>query len=108
MIGGNAELVLKTKGTSKVNEIGEEDHSWEDYMIVPGFLDFMSESTGRNTYNSKIVDSTHVFVCDYVEIKKSPIELRAYCGKQEFDVTYIDDPMNLHDHLEIFLDYLGD
>lgn len=107
MIGGNIDLVLKTK-TSTKNEIGENVLDWVDYKTIHGFLDLMSENTGRNTYNSKIIESSHVFVCDYVEIDKKTTELKAYYNNQEFDITYIDDPMNLHKHLEIFLDYIGD
>jgi head-tail adaptor len=107
MIGGNIDLVLKTKITTK-NEIGESVMSWVDYKTIHGFLDFMNESTGRTNFNSKIVESSHVFICDYVNIDKKVTELRAYCNNQEFEVTYIDDPMNLHKHIEIFLNYVGD
>lgn len=107
MIGGNTDLVLKLKSTTK-NEIGENILSWIDYKTIHGFLDFLGETTGRTNYNSKVVESTHVFVCDYVPIDKKEAELKAYCNNQEFDITYIDDPMNLHKHVEIFLKYIGD
>lgn len=108
MIGGNIDLILKQKVITTKNKIGESESSWIDYKTIHGFLDFMSESTGRTSFNSKIVESTHVFVCDYVAIDKKVTELKAYCNNQEFDITYIDDPMNLHKHLEIFLEYIGD
>ena len=108
MIGGNVDLILKSKKQTK-NSIGENvPMSWVDYKTIHGFLDFMTEATGRTNYNSKIVDSDHVFICDYVEINKPLTELKAYCNDKEFDITYIDDPMNLHKHLEIFLKYIGD
>lgn len=107
MIGGNIDLVLKEKVTTK-NDIGENVLSWVDYKTIHGFLDFMSESTGRANYNSKIVESTNVFICDYEEIDKPLAQLKAYCNNKEYDITYIDDPMNLHQHLEIFLKYIGD
>lgn len=107
MIGGNINLILKQKNTIK-NGIGENVLSWVDYKTIHGFLDFATEATGRTNYNSKIVDSSHVFICDYVEINKPLTELKAYCNNKEFDITYIDDPMNLHKHLEIFLSYIGD
>jgi head-tail adaptor len=106
-IGGNTNLVLKRKSQVK-NEIGEEVVSWVDYKTIHGFMDFMSEATGRTNFNSKIVESTHVFVCDYVEIDKSEIELAAFHNNKEYEITYIDDPMGLHYHLEIFLKYIGD
>lgn len=107
MIGGNIDLVLKQKVTTK-NDIGENELSWVDYKTIHGFLDFMTEATGRTNYNSKIVDSDYVFICDYVEIDKSITEIKAYCDNKEFDISYIDDPMNLHRHIEIFLKYIGD
>jgi len=107
MIGGNVDLIIKSKNATE-NSIGEKVLSWVDYKTIHGFLDFMNESTGITNYNSKIVESTHVFICDYEEINKSVTELKAYCNNKEFDITYIDDPMNLHKHLEIFLKYIGD
>lgn len=107
MIGGNVDLILKSKTVTK-NSIGENVMSWVDYKTIHGFLDFMTEATGRTNYNSKIVESDHVFVCDYVEIDKKEAELKAYCDGKEFDIKYIDDPMKLHKQLEIFLKYIGD
>ena len=107
MIGGNTDLVLKTKSAGE-NSIGEKESSWLDYKTIHGFLDYMSGEAGRTNYNSKIEESSHVFVCDYVDIDKTEAELRAFHNNKEFDVTLIDDPMGLHKHLEIFLKYIGD
>ena len=107
-IGGNTDLILKIKSQTK-NDIGEKVITeWVDYKTIHGFMDFMSETTGRTNYNSKIVESTHVFVCDYVDIDKSETELTAYHNNKQYEITYIDDPMGLHYHLEIFLKYIGD
>ena len=106
-IGGNTNLILKIKSQVE-NEIGEKETIWVDYKTIHGFIDFMSETTGKTNYNSKIVESTHVFVCDYVDIDKSEVELKAYHDNKEYEITYIDDPMNLHYQLEIFLKYIGD
>lgn len=106
-IGGNTDLILKVKSQTE-NEIGEKVTEWVDYKTIHGFIDYMSETTGRTNYNSKIVESTHVFVCDYVDIDKSEIELMAYHKNKPYEITYIDDPMELHYHLEIFLKYIGD
>ena len=106
-IGGNTNLILKIKSQVE-NEIGEKETTWVDYKTIHGFIDFMSETTGKTNYNSKIVESTHVFVCDYVDIDKSEVELKAYHDNKEYEITYIDDPMNLHYQLEIFLKYIGD
>lgn len=106
-IGGNTDLILKIKSQTE-NEIGEKVTTWTDYKRIHGFMDFMSESTNRTNFNSKIVDSTHVFVCDYVDIDKSITELAAFHNNKEYEITYIDNPMGLNYHLEIFLTYIGD
>lgn len=106
-IGGNTNLILKVKSQTN-NEIGEKETTWVDYKTIHGFMDFMSETTDRIKFNSKIVESTHVFVCDYVDIDKSELELKAFHNNKEYDITFIDDPMGLHYHLEIFLKYIGD
>ena len=106
-IGGNTDLVLKIKSQTE-NEIGEKVTEWVNYKTIHGFMDFMSESTGRGSYNSKIVESTHVFICDYIDINKSVTELTAFHNNKEYEITYIDNPMGLNYHLEIFLKYLGD
>ena len=106
-IGGNTDLILKIKSQIE-NEIGEKVTSWVEYKTIHGFMDFMSESTGNTSFNSKIVESTHLFICDYVDIGKSIVELKAFHNNKEYEITYIDDPMGLHYHLEIFLKYLGD
>ena len=100
-------LIIKSKIQTE-NSIGEKVTSWVNYKTIHGFLDFMTEATGRTNYNSKIVESTHVFICDYVEINKPLTELKVYLNNKEFDITYIDDPMYLHKHIEIFLKYIGD
>ena len=41
-------------------------------------------------------------------IAKVPAELKATIDGEDYDVTYIDDPMKLHYHLEIFLKKVGD
>lgn len=108
MIGGNTSITLKRKNTEAFNSIGERVPEWENYLTIPGFLDFMNESTGRTNYNAKIVESTHVFICDYVEIDVSEKDLQAEINNKPYEVKYIDDPMSLHKHLEIFLNYIGD
>ena len=106
-IGGNTDLIIKIEKQTE-NEIGEKVTSWVDYKTIHGFMDFMSETTGRTNFNSKIVESTHVFVCDYVDIDKSETELTAFHNNKQYEITYIDDPMGLHYQLEIFLKYIGD
>ena len=111
MIGGNITLQLQTRSTTK-NEIGEQVEAWATVQSIKGFLDMMSADSNSTNYNTKLVEATDVFVADYVPIDASinpenPSNVRAVIDGRIYDVKYIDDPMKLHKHLEIFLKYTG-
>lgn len=107
-IGGNITGTLQTASFSP-NAIGEQVQTWTDAKELTGFLDLMGGGTGYTAYNAKILESTHVFICDYEELPQgvSAESARMVIAGQAYDVTLIDDPMGLHEHLEIFLKYTG-
>lgn len=108
MIGGNITCYLKLKSDTE-NEIGESIPKLKDYMSLKGWLDFMSETSERTNFNTKLNESTHVFLCDYSQIDKGIRDLVFIDNNnKEYDILYIDNPMNLNKHLEIFLKYVGD
>lgn len=117
-IGGNIDLILKRKNGYIKNEIGEKIPKLVDYKTLHGFLDMSNTNTTHTIYNAKIQESTHYFICDYVELptfidekgneRKATInELKAYCNDKEFDVLWIDNPMELNYQYEIYLEYKG-
>ena len=117
MIGGNIKAVLQVSTTTK-NEIGEKVQEWHDVAELLGFLDLQSGDSKYTTYNAKIQESTHIFICDYKPIlgtldvngktvKVSAENARMVANSQRYDVKLIDDPMELHKHLEIYLKYTG-
>lgn len=118
MIGGNVKAVLQVS-TSTKNKIGEAVKTWHDVPVeLTGFLDLQSGDSRYTTYNAKIQESTHIFICDYapipatLEVEGKTIKVRAenarmVADSQRYDVMLIDDPMGLHKHLEIYLKYTG-
>lgn len=112
MIGGNITAVLK-KCIYSFNEIGEpiEDYADEDYaksISLFGFLDLSSGDSHYTNFNAKVQESTHIFICDYKDLKGySADNSRLIVNGEVYDVTLIDDPMGLHQHLEIYLRYKG-
>ncbi len=107
-IGGNIDCILKYEDVT-TNAIGEKVKNWDNVLlVVHGFLDLMNNGKDYTTYNKAMEDSTHVFICDYVSISKKATELKATIDGKNYDVTYIDDPMGLHYHLEIFLKRVAD
>lgn len=106
MIGGNIEAVLQIKKGSVPNRIGEYVPEWEDICRLKGWLD-LSSGDSKYTYNTKLQESTHVFLCDYTAIDRQANNKRLLVNGCIYDVLLIDDPMELHQHLEIYLRYVG-
>ena len=67
MIGGNITAEIQTFSPEE-NEIGEAVKVWRSVQSLTGFLDLSGGDSKYGTYNAKIQESTHVFVCDYTEL----------------------------------------
>lgn len=117
MIGGNVKAVLQVSTTEK-NEIGEKVPVWHDVVELFGWLDLQSGDSKYTTYNAKIQESTHLFICDYLpipailEIEGKTVRVSAENARmvtlsQKYDVMLIDNPMGLNKHLEFYLKYTG-
>lgn len=105
MIGGNVTAEFQTK-TVTVNAIGEQEESWSTVKIIRGYLDLISGDSKYETYNTKIQESTHVFICDYTPLGVS-VNARLIVNGKNYDVMLIDNPMNLNRQLEIYLKMVG-
>lgn len=106
MIGGNITATLQQKNGSTINEIGEKIQAWKDIATLNGWLDLMNGDS-KYTYNAKLQESTHIFMCDYVPIDRKANDKRLVVNGTVYDVLLIDDPMELHQQLEIYLRYVG-
>lgn len=109
MIGGNINLALQAKTTVK-DKIGAAVQKWETKQTLFGYLDYQAGESKYQSFNAKIQESTHVFVCDYVSIdpsvKKSD-NTRAVVNGEVYDVILIDNPMELNRQIEIYLKFTG-
>lgn len=106
MIGGNVSGIFqRNTGTTK-NELGEKVPVWEDIQTLTGWLD-LSSGDSKYAYNAKIQESTHTFLTDCVGIDRRADDKRLVINGTAYDVLLIDDPMELHQHLEIYLRFVG-
>lgn len=105
MIGGNTEAIVQIKLTDK-NEIGETEETWLNHDSLVGWLD-LSNGDSSSTYNAKIQESTHLFICDYKSLSFTSENARFLIDGHVYEVKLIDDPMGMHQHLEIYLKYIG-
>ena len=106
MIGGNIEAVLQQINGSTTNRIGEKVQSWSDIHTLMGWLD-LSSGDSKHTYDAKLQESTHIFITDYAPIDRKPHDKRLVVNGVTYEVLFIDDPMELHQHLEIYLKFVG-
>ena len=106
MIGGNIEAVLQQKNGSTPDAIGGRIQKWADVQTLTGWLDLQAGDS-KYTHNAKLQESTHIFICDYVSIDRKATDKRLMVNGTAYDVMLIDDPMELHQQLEIYLRHVG-
>lgn len=108
-IGGNKELQLQLRSVT-TNVIGEQVKSWQTVQTIKGWLDLQSGDSKYTNYSAKLQESTHVFVADYCALNEEikATNSRALIDGNTYDIMLIDDPMDMHKQLEIFLKYTGE
>ncbi len=108
MIGGNITLTLQKENSAEKNEIGEDIVKQSNALNLWGFLDLSSGDSKHTVYSAKVQESTHVFICDFVDIGDITAEnSKAICKGKEYEVLLIDNPMELNMQLEIYLKFVG-
>ena len=107
-IGGNKAMQLQVSTVTK-NAIGEQVKKWEILQQVTGWLDLQGGDSKYQTYNAKMQESTHVFIADYVQLAEgiTAETSRAVIDGKVYDIMLIDDPMEMHQQLEVYLKYTG-
>lgn len=107
-IGGNITGTIQTKSTAK-NEIGEVVKTWTDAFSAVGWLGMQSGDSKYTTFNAKIAESSHVFLCDYHSgiYALADQDTRMIIKGKMYDVLYIDNPDEMDEQLEIYLRRVG-
>lgn len=109
-IGGNTDaLIQKKTGTSK-NAIGESVPSWKNAKELKGWLDYQTGDSKHTTFNAKVQESTHVFMTDFFDYRSAgmkPENTRMIILGEVYEVLLYDDPMELHQQVEIYLKFVG-
>ena len=90
--------------------IGGVKEQWDDHITIEGYLDMMTGTDQPNNQqgslnNAFVEESTHVLVVPNgadVDIDDS---MRVVGGGKAYDVTFVDDPVGVGHHLEVYLRY---
>lgn len=108
MIAGNIKASIQISTTTD-NEIGEKVKEWQTVQEINGWIDLSGGDSKYTTYNAKIQESTHIFIMDFtvLDSRIRAENSRLIVKNQIYDVLIIDDPMELHKQIEIYLKYTG-
>lgn len=112
-IGGNIYALLQVKDAGKKNAIGEKEHIWTDYLSILGWLDLSSGDSKHTNFNAKVQESTHIFLCDFIPELGSSVNVnvsenaRMIIDDLVYEILLIDNPMNMNEHLEVYLRFIG-
>ena len=134
-VGGNTTALIQVKDKGKKNIIGEKEHVWMDVTSLKGWLDLSNGQNDISEYSAKIQSSTHIFICDFKSFRNlsnkwvwNPFNLKTCVIQSQQDekkidatsenarmiingsvyhIIMIDDPVGMHQHLEIMLQYVG-
>lgn len=108
-IGGNIAAKIQVKEHIYQNEIGERVQMWNDAFHFVGWLGLQSGDSKYNTFNAKLEESTHVFLCDYHSgiYALAAQDTRMIIKGFVYDVLLIDNPDEMDEQLEIYLRRVG-
>lgn len=110
MIEGNVKAVIQVKKVLQ-NDCQMDNVQWRDIFTKEGVLDLLDTETNLKMMK-RVEDSDHIFLCDYFipehEGEKLTTEnSRLLIDGEVYDVKLFDDVMHMHEHLEIYLQYMG-
>lgn len=107
-IDGNIQAIVQVKDNHAKNKIGECVPDWVDCLVLSGWLDLSGGDSKHSTYNAKIQESTHIFLCDYQALPEITSEnARMVIGGNDYEILLIDNPLQMNRQLEFYLKYTG-
>lgn len=92
--------------TKKDNGIGGHIETERELFRIQGYLDLVTGDE-TNTNNAFIQESSHILISDYredISNKNWIIDSK----NNRYDIVLVDDPVSMHDHLEIYLKFIGE
>lgn len=109
-INGNTKAVIQIREVEK-DEYQADRATWKDAFSLSGVLDLLDGGVNLKMM-SRVEDADYIFMCDYFVPAYNGKKLTAENSRllidgEVYEVKLFDDPMRLHEHLEIYLKYLG-
>lgn len=95
--------ILREKDTGKLDERNNPIMEWDVVHELDGLMDMITGSDEQTYQNSLIATSQQVLISEDTSFEVlSTDRIRNPRTGVEFEITYVDDPMELAHHLEIY------
>nr|WP_254610463.1 head-tail adaptor protein [Streptococcus suis] len=95
---------MKYTSTGKKNRLGQDIYDYVESSNIEGWLDMLAGTEADRAQS--LQTSSHVFITDQIDIDLNQSD-RLKTDHVVYEVTYIDNPVNLNHHLEIYLKVAG-
>lgn len=110
MIEGDVKAVIQVQEVTQ-DEYQVDQVQWKDAYTREGVLDLLDAGTNFKMMK-RVEDSDHIFLCDsflpeYEGKRLTAENSRFLIDGEIYEVKLFDDVMHRHEHLEIYLKYLG-
>lgn len=91
------------------DDIGGFNELWSDFTTLDGYIDLVNGTDINTVQNAYTEQSTHILVIpEYPVATTITDEMRVIDSVGRFYVVnYVDDPVGVHHHLEIYLTFGG-
>lgn len=87
--------------------IGGHKDTWSKVKDVYGYLDLVTGSDNNTIQNAFVEQSTHILIIptytDGITDKMRVVD----SANRWYSITYVDDPVSQHHHLELYLKFGG-
>ncbi|MGR8822491.1 phage head completion protein [Leuconostoc citreum] len=91
----------------KETSIGDIMPFWDDFGYVNGYLDLLAGTDINTSQNAMMEQSTHILIVPSLPNFVITDKMRIVDEKKYYSVTYVDDPVSQHHHLELYLTFGG-
>lgn len=107
-----------TQARIQIRSVEPDEYSldrvvWKDVFPQPltGVLDLTGADVSHRLMK-RVEDADYIFLCDHFDLKVEEKRLstensRMLIDGGVYEVLLYDDPMQMHEHLEIYLKYIG-
>jgi len=95
--------IKREQETGEKDELDQPIIEWQTVHRPLGWLDMLTGSDEQQYQNSLLATSSHVFITEDTSFMiESTDRIYNPRTKVEYEITFVDDVMELSDHLEIY------